>query len=261
MVWLYRRGLVACLVACFTYAVVYAFKEWQHDWGWMMVGLSMAAIFVLGATLAVHQHTATVEAAAKVRDAVLKARDEQIIALNRKQRHDFLNDLQVITGWLQMGKVARAEEYLEYVREKLARESRIMRVKDPGLALLLLDKHSQAESHGVILDFHIPSELPRWSVAHANVLPSLGGLIGWLVQAAAGKQAGLTFVAEYHRGGFLISLTAPTPAGAGLDQHCDELGTAGWRVGTSTQGGELRVNLWLPVPGRKGAVTTDSVHR
>lgn len=62
---------------------------------------------------------------------------EDYVSLHRKQRHDFMNDLQVIYGYLQM---RRPQEALEYI-DKLSKEneiiSEIYRLQDNRFSLCL----------------------------------------------------------------------------------------------------------------------------
>ncbi len=39
--------------------------------------------------------------------------DKEVITLLRKQRHDFINHVQVIYAYLQMNKQEKAEEYID----------------------------------------------------------------------------------------------------------------------------------------------------
>ncbi|HHP51706.1 MAG TPA: hypothetical protein ENM97_08280 [Moorella mulderi] len=58
-----------------------------------------------------------------------------IIAFLRWQRHDYLNHLQVISGYLQLGKAEQALAYLQGVLKEMEELGKLMRLKSPSLAL------------------------------------------------------------------------------------------------------------------------------
>ncbi len=60
------------------------------------------------------------------------------------KRHDLLNHLQVISGYLQLNKPERAREYLHQIQAELTAESRVCSCKPEALALELLYLQSQA---------------------------------------------------------------------------------------------------------------------
>ena len=62
---------------------------------------------------------------------------ENYISLLRKQRHDFMNDLQVIYGYLQMKKPQGALEYIDRLSKENEIISEIYRLQDNGFSLCL----------------------------------------------------------------------------------------------------------------------------
>lgn len=86
--------------------------------------------------------------------------DARELTLLRRQRHSFLNHLQVISGWLQLNQPERARKYLDGVAARMTGESEALRQASPNLALLMLDLGLEAETHGVALG---------WQVSHPQV--------------------------------------------------------------------------------------------
>lgn len=82
------------------------------------------------------------------------------LQLLRRQRHSFLNHLQVISGWLQLEKPERARQYLENVAARMTGESDVLRQASPGLALLMLELGLEAETHGAHLDWRMAGPGP-----------------------------------------------------------------------------------------------------
>jgi hypothetical protein len=63
-------------------------------------------------------------------------------------RHGFLNDLQVLSGWLQLDRPKLAAEYLERAQSRL-RESSWAALRDPDLEAVLFLAKMEAESAGL----------------------------------------------------------------------------------------------------------------
>lgn len=122
-------------------------------------------------------------------------RDAQAILITRMLRHSFLNDLQIITGWLQLGNAARAGSQAEHVRDRLVREGQLMRVKPAGLVHGILNRGAWAEANGVKMTYVVAADLAGYEdldKAFAGpVSDALGGLVEAL-QAADGHECTVT---------------------------------------------------------------------
>ncbi|HYF76177.1 MAG TPA: Spo0B domain-containing protein [Symbiobacteriaceae bacterium] len=81
--------------------------------------------------------------------------DAEALHLLRRQRHSFLNHLQVISGWLQLGRSERAQQYLETVAARMTGESDVLRQAPADLSLLVLELGLEAETHGVQLEWQL----------------------------------------------------------------------------------------------------------
>ena len=62
---------------------------------------------------------------------------EDYVSLHRKQRHDFMNDLQVIYGYLQMKRPVEALGYIDRLSKENEIISEIYRLQDNGFSLCL----------------------------------------------------------------------------------------------------------------------------
>lgn len=94
----------------------------------------------------------------------------QIIALLRWQRHEFLNHLQVISGYLQLQKSERALDYLKQVIAQLEHPGRLMRLKQPDLAVAALLKMEQAASRGITLNIEVHTTMENLAMTKEAVL-------------------------------------------------------------------------------------------
>lgn len=77
------------------------------------------------------------------------------LALLRSQRHSFGNHLQVISGWLQMGRTDRAAAYIDQVAAKLVAESALLNRVEPEVALFIITLSLQAEPLGVAIIWQV----------------------------------------------------------------------------------------------------------
>lgn len=62
----------------------------------------------------------------------------KLITILNHHRHSWLNDLQLIFGYIKLNKYDRLEAYVERLKQKLENESRISSIPDPTLVLELL---------------------------------------------------------------------------------------------------------------------------
>lgn len=64
--------------------------------------------------------------------------ENKLLAVLNHHRHSWLNDLQLIFGYIKLKKYDRLEAYVEKLQQKLESESRISTLPDPSLVLGLL---------------------------------------------------------------------------------------------------------------------------
>ena len=67
----------------------------------------------------------------------------------RGARHAFLNDFQILGGWLQLGRLGTAVEYLDRVRSRITRESALAALSHPDLEAALILSRVRAEAEGL----------------------------------------------------------------------------------------------------------------
>lgn len=139
---------------------------------------------------------------------------EEWAALLRGQRHSFLNHLQVISGWLQLGNIPRAQQYLISVAARLEAQGTIGRAEPPELALVLLQVAHVAETYNVGLewDVRVPVPVP----VKADELRFLQRRLMGEVEGAARRGVRLGIhVSEADAGLLVHTYDIPTdPAGA-----------------------------------------------
>lgn len=130
--------------------------------------------------------------------------------LLRGQRHAFLNHLQVISGWLQMGQADRARQYLQAVARRLEAGGALARAEPADLALALLLAAQVAESHAVELAWDLPD--PLAASVQPDELRFLQRRLQADIEGAAGRGAGLGIRLRTGSRGELLVHTYDIPA-------------------------------------------------
>lgn len=85
---------------------------------------------------------------------------KEAIDLLRLQKHDFLNYIQIISGYLQLGNVEKAQTYVEKATTELDRSGSITKMANPALGLnLLLRVYKAYTNQGVVIDMYASTNL------------------------------------------------------------------------------------------------------
>ncbi len=87
----------------------------------------------------------------------------------RKQRHDFMNHLQVVYSLVELGEADSACEYIERVVGDLRRVGQSLKTNLPAVNALIAAKQNDAESRNVIMDVMVRSAwdelpIPAWEM-------------------------------------------------------------------------------------------------
>ncbi|GIO34760.1 hypothetical protein J2TS6_59010 [Paenibacillus albilobatus] len=71
------------------------------------------------------------------RQAQLRDFEESAIRTLNHHRHDWMNDLQILYGYIRLGKIDKAVESVERIKERMNRESKISKLGIPSLVYYL----------------------------------------------------------------------------------------------------------------------------
>ena len=104
----------------------------------------------------------------------------QLESLNgtlRKQRHDFMNHLQVVFSLLELNDPAEAMKYVENVYGDIQRTGSVLKTAIPAVNALIAAKRQDCADRGIVLDISIASgwkdlPVPGWEMCRV-----LGNLI------------------------------------------------------------------------------------
>lgn len=81
--------------------------------------------------------------------------DYDVINFIREQRHDFMNYLQVILGYLQLNKPDCAVQYIKQVTREIQELSSVTKIENPYLVTALLLVFQKGKSLGVRLSLKV----------------------------------------------------------------------------------------------------------
>ncbi|UVI28110.1 Spo0B domain-containing protein [Paenibacillus spongiae] len=109
-------------------------------------------------------------------------------------RHDWMNDLQVLYGYIRMGKTDKAVQCVEQIRERMATESKIAKLGVPSLVTYIQSFRTLTNS--LLLDVDIEgelnlSELPLDGERVSNAIVDMINVYRFAVKPGLGEAAKL----------------------------------------------------------------------
>ncbi|OIQ61531.1 sensory histidine kinase DcuS [Moorella thermoacetica] len=135
----------------------------------------------------------------------------EIIPLLRWQRHDFLNHLQVISGYLQLKKNDRALAYLRQAIAQLEQVGRIMHLLEPELALAALTRIEGAIARGISLEMEISTRMENLAL-EPGTARAIWEAAWDLALALAGNGSTLRVELTCEEEGYQLLFYTPVPA-------------------------------------------------
>lgn len=104
----------------------------------------------------------------------------QLEALNatlRRQRHDFMNHLQVVFSLMELGDSAEAMQYVESVYGDIKKTGNVLKTAIPAVNALIAAKRQDCEERGIALNVEIGSGWREMPVPGWEMCRVLGNLI------------------------------------------------------------------------------------
>jgi len=77
--------------------------------------------------------------------------EEDSIKLLRNYRHIYMNDLQVILGYIQLEKQDKAAEYIKRVSLMMDKESKVYQLKDDDMKLIMIKGYIKARENFIVM--------------------------------------------------------------------------------------------------------------
>ena len=95
----------------------------------------------------------------------------------RQQRHEYLNEMQVVYGLLELGEAEEAYRFLKPVYQDIAKTGRSLKTSLPAVNALLQNKAGRAEEMGIQFYLEVSSSLSGIPVEAWSLCKGLGNLI------------------------------------------------------------------------------------
>ena len=167
---------VAAMVAVLAYTVFHAPTEGRHI---EIAAIAAALLIVLwGAIADIREALNAARIAEQTR--MLEEANRQLEDLNgtlRKQRHDFMNHLQVVFSLLELNDPGEAMKYVESVYGDIKRAGSALKTAIPAVNALIAAKRQDCEALGIALVLHIHSGWQGMPVPGWEMCRVLGNLI------------------------------------------------------------------------------------
>lgn len=84
--------------------------------------------------------------------------EDESIEILRNYRHIYMNDLQVILGYLQIGEHDKAIQYIKKISIAIDAESKVYRINDNKMKYVLIKGHTKARENFISLFVEINDE-------------------------------------------------------------------------------------------------------
>lgn len=167
---------VAAMVAVLVYTVVHAPTEGRHI---EIAAIAAALLIVLwGAIADIREALNAARIVEQTR--MLEEANRQLEDLNgtlRKQRHDFMNHLQVVFSLLELNEADEAMRYVESVYGDIKRAGSVLKTAIPAVNALIAAKRQDCAAQGIALTLHIGSSWQGMPVPGWEMCRVLGNLI------------------------------------------------------------------------------------
>lgn len=107
----------------------------------------------------------------------------------REQRHDYLNQIQIVYGLLELGEYEDARDYMRPVFKDISKVSRALRTSQPAVNALLQAKMEEAEQQGIDFYLDVGTQLRELQMEAWEFCKVLANLIDNAVTAAGQNEA------------------------------------------------------------------------
>ncbi|MBP3888508.1 MAG: Spo0B domain-containing protein [Cellulosilyticum sp.] len=115
---------------------------------------------------------------------------EELNLTLRTQRHDYLNQMQVVYGLLDMDEYQDAKEYMNSIFKEITKVSKALKTSEPAINALLQAKLQAAEKEGIDLYLDIMTDLKGLKIEPWELCKVLANIIDNAITALANQKEG-----------------------------------------------------------------------
>ena len=181
---------------------------------------ALALVFLIvawGAALDIREALSAQRVAEQAR--MLEEAYGQLESLNgtlRRQRHDFMNHLQVVFSLMELGDSAEAMKYVESVYGDIKKTGSALKTAIPAVNALIAAKRQDCTEHDIRLDLNIGSSWQNLPVPGWEMCRVLGNLIDnardALLEAKSPKDRQIVVAIDESPGAYSFSVSNNGPA-------------------------------------------------
>ena len=108
----------------------------------------------------------------------------------RSQRHDYINQLQVVYGLLEIGEYEEARSYLKPIFNDMMKVGKALKTRIPAVNALLMAKMQTAEARGIDMYVEVKSDLKNICVEGWELCKVMSNIIDTAITAeeAGGRE-------------------------------------------------------------------------
>lgn len=163
---------------------------------------------------------------------------ESLNTVMRKQRHDFMNHLQVIYSLLELDDPKECMNYIERVHTDLSKVGKTLKTAHPAINALIAAKSNDAAQSGIAFTLNVSTSLEYLPIPAYEICRALGNLIDNAFDALIGQSEPLIRLSfEEIASNYRLTVSNNGPA---IDQDAlDRIFSAGY----STKGTERGMGL------------------
>ena len=110
---------------------------------------------------------------------------EKLNSRLRSQRHEYLNEMQVVYGLLELEEYEEAVKYLRPVYADIAKVGKALKTSKPAVNALLSSKMEKAEKQEIQLFVEVSSDLSKISMEQWDICKILGNIIDNAITAVS----------------------------------------------------------------------------
>lgn len=118
----------------------------------------------------------------------MEERINQLVEMNtrlRANRHDYLNNMQIVYGMVELGEYEELQKYLEPMYKDMMKTGKALKTAVPALNALLMAKMSEAEGMGIDFYLEVKSSLREFNISDWELCRILSNLIDNAVRAVS----------------------------------------------------------------------------
>lgn len=127
-----RMGMGGSIIVAVAAAI--ALIGWELPLLWRIITVALLIISISSIVIVFDQKRM------RQQERLIQAANQQAVELMNHKRHDWMNDLQLLYGYVRMNKLEKLPPYVERLKHEAMEESRVAKLGYPELVLYLMQQ-------------------------------------------------------------------------------------------------------------------------